>query len=104
MVTEYYGSFDQEDDGCGVKADGEDDFEHDLLALVRAKIKRACAKALPKWGKAARAEAECPGWTEWTVCAMPGWGCRCGGHGVPGGGRLHLSTPVDSPFPSGTRH
>jgi len=29
-------------------ADGEDDFEHGLLALVVAKIKQACAKMLRK--------------------------------------------------------
>ena len=48
IVTECDGALHQEDDSCGIKADGKDDFEHGLLAFVMAKIKQACAKVLRK--------------------------------------------------------
>ena len=38
IVTERYGSFHQEDDGSGINADGENDFEHGFLALVWAEM------------------------------------------------------------------
>ena len=48
IVTECDGALHQEDDCCGIEADGEDDFEHGLLALVVAKIRHACAMIVRK--------------------------------------------------------
>ena len=49
IVTECDGSLHQEDDCCGIEADGEDDFEHGLLVFLGGKDKASlCQGAAQK--------------------------------------------------------